>query len=276
MECYCHLRVAEDLHADGQTHYERRFNLPFGGPIVPFRAEVTFCPISSKDQGRVHLFGTTSRERPRGNLSKNLSEEKRRSPRSRSRCRSSTRFLEHSRENACIGIVLLREQNFMFQRMIFRYSEWNGCPETKTYTSIGVLPEATIVNIGLLVAMLNAGSMWRDSNTDSPEGRMWVQGRLTKKQWVTTRPGYNGPEEWSRVSNNYQGKAMARRMGFPGHVGKRRRRAREGPEPASVLSLPRPGWRRRDSGKKRPAVVPSCRRGKRKNQWDARRKSRAA
>ena len=36
---------------------------------------------------------------------------------------------------------------------------------------------------------------------------MWVHGRLTKKQ-VTTRPGHFWPEEWSRMSNNAQRKAI--------------------------------------------------------------------
>ena len=48
----------QDLLADGQTHYERRFNSPFDGPIIVFGSEVKFDPISSKDQSRVHQFGT--------------------------------------------------------------------------------------------------------------------------------------------------------------------------------------------------------------------------
>ena len=54
MECFCYLRNVPDLLADGQTLYERRSNSPFDGPIVPFGAEVTICPISSKHLGRVH------------------------------------------------------------------------------------------------------------------------------------------------------------------------------------------------------------------------------
>ena len=37
-------------------------------------------------------------------------------------------------------------------------------------------------------------------NKDPPEGHMWAQGRLTKKQ-VTTRPGHIWPEEWSKPEN---------------------------------------------------------------------------
>ena len=40
MECYCCLRSVKDLSADGQTPYERRFNSPFKGSIIPIAAEV--------------------------------------------------------------------------------------------------------------------------------------------------------------------------------------------------------------------------------------------
>ena len=40
MECYCYLRSVKDLSADGQTPYERRFNSPFKGSIIPIAAEV--------------------------------------------------------------------------------------------------------------------------------------------------------------------------------------------------------------------------------------------
>ena len=58
MECYCYLRNAQDLLADGQTRYERRFNSPFNEPIIPFGADVRNFPISLEDQRRVHHFGT--------------------------------------------------------------------------------------------------------------------------------------------------------------------------------------------------------------------------
>ena len=61
MECYycCH-RSVQDLLADGQAPYERRFNSPFvAGPIIQSRTEVkTFHPIINKNQGRMHQFGT--------------------------------------------------------------------------------------------------------------------------------------------------------------------------------------------------------------------------
>ena len=57
-ECDCYLGKVQDLQADGLTPHERRFNSPIEGSIIPFGAEVKFCLISSKDQGRVHQFGT--------------------------------------------------------------------------------------------------------------------------------------------------------------------------------------------------------------------------
>ena len=36
MECYCYLRNIHDLFSDGKTPYERRFGMPFNGPVVPF------------------------------------------------------------------------------------------------------------------------------------------------------------------------------------------------------------------------------------------------
>ena len=52
MECYTYLRNIQDLLADGETPYERRFGEPFIGPIIPFGAMVEYHPISSKDQTR--------------------------------------------------------------------------------------------------------------------------------------------------------------------------------------------------------------------------------
>ena len=36
---------------------ERRFGEPLKGPIIPFRATVEYCPISTRDQSRLHQFG---------------------------------------------------------------------------------------------------------------------------------------------------------------------------------------------------------------------------
>ena len=40
MECYCYLRNLQDLLSVGKTPYERRFGMPFDGPVIPFGAMV--------------------------------------------------------------------------------------------------------------------------------------------------------------------------------------------------------------------------------------------
>ena len=57
MECYCYLRNIQDLLSGGKTPYERRFGIPFNGPVIPFGALVQYHPISSKDLSRLHQFG---------------------------------------------------------------------------------------------------------------------------------------------------------------------------------------------------------------------------
>ena len=57
MECYCYLRNIQDLLSDGKTSYERRFGMPFNGPVTPSGAMVEYHHISAKDQSRLHQFG---------------------------------------------------------------------------------------------------------------------------------------------------------------------------------------------------------------------------
>ena len=57
MECYCYLRNIQDLLSVRKTPYERRFGMPFNGPVIPFRAMVEYHPISAKDQSGLHQFG---------------------------------------------------------------------------------------------------------------------------------------------------------------------------------------------------------------------------
>ena len=57
MECCCYLRNIQDLLSDGKTLWERRFGIPFNGPVIPFGAMVEYHPISAKDQSRLHQFG---------------------------------------------------------------------------------------------------------------------------------------------------------------------------------------------------------------------------
>ena len=57
MECYTYLRNVTDLLSDGKTPYERRFEQPLKGPIIPFGSLVEYNPISAKDQSRIHQLG---------------------------------------------------------------------------------------------------------------------------------------------------------------------------------------------------------------------------
>ena len=57
MECYCYLRNIQDLLSDGKTPYERRFGMPFDGPVIPLGAMVEHHPISAKDLSGLHQFG---------------------------------------------------------------------------------------------------------------------------------------------------------------------------------------------------------------------------
>ena len=56
MECYCHLRNIQDLVSEGKTPNERRFGMPFHGPVIPFGAMIEYHPISAKDLSRLHQF----------------------------------------------------------------------------------------------------------------------------------------------------------------------------------------------------------------------------
>ena len=54
VECYCCLRNIQDLLSDGKTPYERRFGMPFNGPVIPFGAMVEYHP---EDQSWLHQYG---------------------------------------------------------------------------------------------------------------------------------------------------------------------------------------------------------------------------
>ena len=57
MECYGYLRNIQDLLSDGKTPYERRFGMPFDGPVILFGAMVEYHTISAKVISRLHQFG---------------------------------------------------------------------------------------------------------------------------------------------------------------------------------------------------------------------------
>ena len=60
MEFYSYLRHIQDLWFDGKTPYERRFGMPFNGPVIPFGALVENHFISANDQSRLHQFWSKS------------------------------------------------------------------------------------------------------------------------------------------------------------------------------------------------------------------------
>ena len=57
MECHCCLSNIQDLVSDGKTPFERRFGMPFKGPVMPFGAMVECHPVSAKDMSRLHQIG---------------------------------------------------------------------------------------------------------------------------------------------------------------------------------------------------------------------------
>ena len=57
MECHTYLRNIQDLLPGGKPPCERRFGMPFDGPVIPFGAMVEYHPISAKDLSRLHQFG---------------------------------------------------------------------------------------------------------------------------------------------------------------------------------------------------------------------------
>ena len=57
MECCCYLRNIQDLLSDGKTPHERRFGVPFNGPVIPFGAMVENHPTPAKDISILHQFG---------------------------------------------------------------------------------------------------------------------------------------------------------------------------------------------------------------------------
>ena len=57
MECCCYLRNIQDLLSGGKTPNQRRFEMPFNGPVIPFGTMVEYHTISVKDLSRLHQFG---------------------------------------------------------------------------------------------------------------------------------------------------------------------------------------------------------------------------
>ena len=46
----------QDPSSDGKTSYERRFGVPFNGPVIPFGAMAECHPVSARDLSSLHHF----------------------------------------------------------------------------------------------------------------------------------------------------------------------------------------------------------------------------
>ena len=57
MECYCYFRNVRDFLSDETTHYERRFEEQFSGPVISLGPMIEYHPIAAKDKSRLHQFG---------------------------------------------------------------------------------------------------------------------------------------------------------------------------------------------------------------------------
>ena len=49
MMTFCYLRNIHDLDAEGKTAYEKRYGIPFAGPIIPFGAGIKYKPSRPKE-----------------------------------------------------------------------------------------------------------------------------------------------------------------------------------------------------------------------------------
>ena len=58
MNCFSFLKNVVDLLDGEETAFKRRFTTNFSGPLIPFGAEITWKPISSDDEARLHPFGS--------------------------------------------------------------------------------------------------------------------------------------------------------------------------------------------------------------------------
>ena len=57
MDDYCYLRTVHDKVAADKTANEKRCGVKFDGLLIPCGANVSYKPISSKDEARLHQCG---------------------------------------------------------------------------------------------------------------------------------------------------------------------------------------------------------------------------
>ena len=58
MDCHPQRTLKDGDLESGSTAYKNRFDSDFTGPLIPFGAEVTYLPITQKDKGKLHAFGS--------------------------------------------------------------------------------------------------------------------------------------------------------------------------------------------------------------------------
>ena len=57
MECCCYFRNVHDKMVNGRTACEKSCGVKCDGALIPFGAKVSYKPISSKDEAKLHQFG---------------------------------------------------------------------------------------------------------------------------------------------------------------------------------------------------------------------------
>ena len=62
MKCYSYLRNVQENFSDWKTPYERRFGMPFTGPIIRLVQWSNVTLFSAKDESRLHQFGSSYQE----------------------------------------------------------------------------------------------------------------------------------------------------------------------------------------------------------------------
>ena len=54
MFCFCFLKNVVDILNNDETAHERRFEIDYLGPLIPFGAEISYLLITDKDKARCH------------------------------------------------------------------------------------------------------------------------------------------------------------------------------------------------------------------------------
>ena len=213
MECCCHVRNVQDLPADGQTPHERRFNSPVWWAEHSFSSRSRILPFNKRPRSSasvrykspsLHIYGIrlergrkldwTQRRMavnhscvPSGGRSQAIIiiwrtrfRRSRRSPRSRSRCRSSTRCLKyhgtwHTLESCCSEYETLCSEGRFFR---YLWIIWMSRDE-RNWSLMCFMRQPTNVYCNTY-GDKSVSEPWIGVtrfellNKDPPEGHMWV------------------------------------------------------------------------------------------------------